>query len=155
MIDATIQKLWAGGSGILTSVNIGGEEMFNASWAGKEIIATKNRELAELMLMVYDQRNGEPFLIGKEPASKLTDLELVATIMYHKHRSNPHHWIDFRKNGMVENKFGVNPQYIDGRSPMGAPAAELVGDYYDTAPELARRFLELRATVLTEPTNED
>lgn len=141
--------------GTIVSVNFGGDDMHIAECCGDQFIITKSNELARILMQIHEERGHKPFYIGKEPASKLTDLELIATVLYHKNRSNPHHWDRFRDRGNVENKFGVNPQYIDGRSPMGAPAAELVGDYYDVAPELARRFLELRATVLTEPTNED
>ena len=125
--------------------------MHIAECCGDQFIITKSNELARILMQIHEERGHKPFYIGKEPASKLTDLELIATVLYHKNRSNPHHWDKFRDYGAVFNEFGVN----GGRNFMGAPAAELVGDYYDVAPELARRFLELRATVLTEPTNED
>ena len=117
--------------------------MHIAECCGDQFIITKSNELARILMQIHEERGHKPFYIGKEPASKLTDLELIATVLYHKNRSNPHHWDKFRDNGAVFNEFGVN----GGRKFMGAPAAELVGDYYDVAPELARRFLELRAAV--------
>lgn len=133
--------------GTIVSADIGGEQIHTGQCCGDLIMSSKSGDLVRLFMQVHEERDHKPFLIGSEPASKLTDLELIATVLYHKNRSNPHHWDRFRDKGMLENKFGVNPQFIDGRSPMGKAAAELAGDYYDVAPELARRFLELRAAV--------
>ncbi len=129
--------------GTITSADIGGEQIHTGQCCGDTILSSKNGDLVRLLMEIHEARDHRQFLIGKDPASKLTDLELVATIMYHKNRSTPHHWDKFRDHGAVFNEFGVN----GGRNFMGAPAAELVGDYYDVAPELARRFLELRAAV--------
>ena len=134
--------------GTIVSAGIGGEQAHTGQCCGDIILSSKNEELVRLFMQVHEERDHKPFRVGKEPASKLTDLELIATVLYHKNKSNPHHWVDFRDNGHVENRFGVNPQFEDGRSSMGASAVELAGDYYDVAPELARRFLELRAAVV-------
>lgn len=131
--------------------NSDGSADYLATCCNQCIIATSDRMLAELMLDHHIANGHEIFIIGKKPASELTDAELIISVMYHEARSPKHLWENFRERDHVYMNDGLNESYPANQKTHGIVGGfELVADYRVMAPELARRMHEMMKTLRVE-----